>query len=54
MSPPKIITEEQMLAIFPAGSCLLAEINGEKQLVFLDPKVASEGFPLPQVFSQHN
>jgi hypothetical protein len=54
VSPPKIITEEQMLAMFPAGSCLLAEINGEKQLVFLDPTVASEGFPLPQAFSQHN
>jgi hypothetical protein len=54
VSLPKIITEEQMLAMFPAGSCLLAEINGEKQLVFLDPKLANEGFPLPQAFSEHN
>jgi len=27
------ITEEQMLAMFPKGSCVLAEINGQKQLV---------------------
>ena len=30
------ITEEQMLKMFPAGSCLVAEVNGQKQLVFLD------------------
>jgi DNA polymerase III alpha subunit (gram-positive type) len=29
------ITEEQMLKMFPEGSCLVAEVNGEKQLVFL-------------------
>jgi hypothetical protein len=30
------ITEEQMLKMFPEGSCLIAEVNGEKQLVFLE------------------
>jgi hypothetical protein len=30
------ISEDQMMAMFPAGSCVLAEINGRKQLVFLD------------------
>jgi hypothetical protein len=29
------ITEDQMLAMFPKGSCVMAEVNGEKQLVFL-------------------
>src|SRR5947209_3715385 len=29
---PNTITEEQMLAMFPRGSCLVAEINGQKQL----------------------
>jgi len=43
---PNLITEEQMLAMFPPGSCVLAEINGEKQLVFLDAKMARDGFPL--------
>ena len=41
-----VITEQQMLEMFPPGSCLLAEVNGEKQLVFLDPKLASKGFPI--------
>jgi hypothetical protein len=30
------ITEEQMLAMFPKGSCVLAELNGRKELVMLD------------------
>src|ERR1043166_6653743 len=47
-SLPNAITEEQMLAMIPRGSCLVAEINGQKQLVFLDPQVANEGFPLSQ------
>jgi hypothetical protein len=37
------ITEQEMLAMFPAGSCALAEINGEKQLVFFDERIAREG-----------
>jgi hypothetical protein len=52
---PNTISEEQMLAMFPRGSCLIAEINGEKQLVFLDPKMGTEGFPLQaQPISAHN
>ena len=38
------ITEDQMLAMFPKDSCVLAEINGQPQLVFLDPTRAREGF----------
>ena len=38
------ITEEQMLAIFPKGSCILAEVNGQKELVFFDPGKARQGF----------
>jgi hypothetical protein len=34
------ITEDQMLAVFPEGSCVLAEINGQKQLVVLDETAA--------------
>jgi len=30
------ISEAQMIAMFPPGTCVLAEINGRKELVFLD------------------
>ena len=40
----RFISEEQMLAMFPAGSCVVAEVNGEKELVFFDAKKAEEGF----------
>src|SRR5580765_8459721 len=54
-SLPNTITEEQMLAMFPRGSCLVAEINGQRQLVFLDPQAAREGFPIQaQPPSAHN
>jgi hypothetical protein len=33
-----LISEAQMLAMFPPGSCLLAEVNGQKELVFLEPE----------------
>jgi hypothetical protein len=42
------ITEEQMLAMFPKGSCVVAEVNGEKQLVFLDEGSAGERFRTTQ------
>lgn len=32
------ISEDQMLAMFPSGSCVVAEVNGRKELVFLDQK----------------
>lgn len=38
------ISEEEMLAMFPAGSCVVAEVNGQKTLVFFDAKKAEEGF----------
>jgi hypothetical protein len=45
-APESVISEQQMLDMFPPGSCLLAEIDGKKQLVFLDQKIAKEGFPI--------
>jgi hypothetical protein len=33
---PRYISEDQMLKMFPAGSCIVAEINGRQQLVFLE------------------
>jgi hypothetical protein len=40
----QFISEEEMLAMFPPGSCVVAEVNGEKELVFFDAKKAEEGF----------
>ena len=38
------ISEEQMLAMFPPGSCVIAEVDGEKELIFFDEGKAREGF----------
>jgi hypothetical protein len=46
VAPRSVITEQQMVDMFPPGTCLLAEVNGEKQLIFLDPKLAQRGFPV--------
>ena len=32
--------------MFPPGSCVVAEVNGQKELVFFDAKKAEEGFAL--------
>ena len=40
----QFVSEEQMLALFPKGSCVLAEVDGQKQLVFFDGREAQEGF----------
>ena len=40
------ITQDQMLAMFPKDSCVLAEINGQPELVFFDPAHARDGFDL--------
>lgn len=33
----RFLTDEQLLASFPEGSCFIAEIDGRKELIFLDP-----------------
>jgi hypothetical protein len=45
---PYEISEQEMLALFPPGSCLVADIDGRKELVFLDPTVAAEGIVVAQ------
>ncbi len=40
---PQYISEEEMLAMFPKGSCTIAEVNGQKELIFFDQKVEREG-----------
>jgi len=33
------LADDELLALFPEGSCFLAEVDGKKELVFLDPEV---------------
>jgi hypothetical protein len=37
--PPRQLTDQDLVAAFPKGSCFIAEVDGRKELVFLDPKV---------------
>jgi hypothetical protein len=41
---PKFVPleDEELLALFPQGSCLLAQIDGRTELVFLDPDVEAQ------------
>jgi len=41
-NPIKYLTDDELLALFPPGSCFLAEVDGQKELVFFDPKVERE------------
>ena len=50
--PPKphFLTDKELLAAFPKGSCFIAEVDGKKELIFLDPKaqrtyLAKSGLP---------
>lgn len=38
--PPAVhfMTDQELLASFPKGSCFIAEVDGKKELIFLDPK----------------
>jgi hypothetical protein len=33
------LTDSELIALFPPGSCFLAEVDGKKKLVFYDPDV---------------
>jgi hypothetical protein len=35
----RFLSDDELLASFPKGSCFLAEIDGRKELVFVDPNV---------------
>ena len=36
---PENLTDEELLNLFPPGSCFLAEFNGKQVLVFTDPEL---------------
>jgi hypothetical protein len=42
---PHYISEAELLALFPKGSCTIAEVNGQQQLLFFDHKIETEGAP---------
>lgn len=41
------ITDKELLASFPEGSCFLAEVDGKKELIFVDPNVEREYIARP-------
>jgi hypothetical protein len=41
---PRSLTDEELIAKFPPGSCFMAEVNGKKILVFKDPQVEKQFF----------
>jgi hypothetical protein len=36
---PRHLTDQDLVAAFPKGSCFIAEVDGRKELIFLDPKL---------------
>jgi hypothetical protein len=40
--PDHLISDEDLLAAFPPGSCFLAEFDGKTRLVFVDDRLARE------------
>jgi hypothetical protein len=36
---PRHLTDQDLVAAFPKGSCFIAEVDGRKELVFFDPEV---------------
>jgi len=48
------ISEQEVTALFPPGTCVLAEVNGEQKLVILDAKIAEEGFLVSEANSAIN
>ncbi len=37
-------TDDQLLAFFSKGSCIVAEVNGHPRFIVLDEKLAAQGF----------
>jgi hypothetical protein len=36
---PRHLTDQDLVAAFPKGSCFIAEVDGKKELIFLDAEV---------------
>ncbi len=46
---PGQLTDQQLLACFPNGSCFIAEVDGEKKLVFYNPDAEHNYVAYPTV-----
>jgi hypothetical protein len=46
---PRQLTDAELVAAFPKGSCFIAEVDGKKQLVFFDPEVERSFVAQPAV-----
>jgi hypothetical protein len=42
------ISDEKLMSYFPPGSCTIAEIDGVRRFIVLDPKIAAEGYALAE------
>ena len=39
----QLLSDKELVSLFPKGSCVIAEINGRKELVFFDPQIEANG-----------
>jgi hypothetical protein len=46
------MTDKELLASFPEGSCFLAEVDGKEELIFVDPNLERKYMGRPERVSQ--
>jgi hypothetical protein len=46
-SVPRYMTDKELLASFPKGSCFLAEVDGKQELIFVDPNLERKYMATP-------
>lgn len=51
-SAPRYMTDKELLASFPEGSCFLAEVDGKEELIFVDPNLERKYMGRPERVSQ--
>jgi hypothetical protein len=49
LEQPRYLTDAELLARFPKGSCFIAEVEGRKELVFLNPEMGRRYLAQPGV-----
>ena len=47
-SAPQYMTDQELLASFPRGSCFLAEVDGKEELIFVDPNLERKYVARPE------
>lgn len=46
---PRRLTDAELVAAFPKGSCFIAEVDGKKELIFFDPQAQRDYLARPGV-----